>query len=137
MNKLSYLVITVVLVLAAAGCSTRPFTPGSYIGTAPGMLGNDVVVDVLVDAWSIKSIKIIRYNEPLKASSVAFESIPKAIIEGQSLDVAPVPGALGSSRAIINAVANALHSASSDYGLAGSERFFPAASADGTVAVLE
>ncbi len=137
MNKLSYLVITVVFVLAAAGCSTRPFTPGSYIGIAPGMYGDEVAVDVIVDAWSIKSIKVFRYNEPLKASGVALETIPKAIIEGQTLDVAPIPGALGSSRAIINAVANALNTASADYGLSGSERFFPAVSADGTVAVLE
>ena len=136
MKRFVFLGCVFLLVLSAAGCSTRLFTPGSYIGVAPGMYGQEVAVDVVVDAWTIQSITVMRYNEPLAASEVALRLIPEAIIEGQTLNVEPVPGAAGSSLALVNAVADALSAATADYGVSGAKYFKTAGAANSTVAVV-
>ncbi len=110
MKKFIPILASALLALIFAGCGGN-FKAGTYSGGAPGIHGDDVVVEVTVDKKSIKEIKIIENHETPGVSDVAFERIPKAIIEGQTLNVDSVSGATYSSKAIIGAVTKALEAA--------------------------
>lgn len=111
---ISYLSIFT-LVMALVGCgSGKKFEAGTYQGGAPGIHGEDVVLEVTVDKSSIKEINIIENNETPGVSDAAFERIPAAIIKGQTLSVDTVAGATYSSNAIIGAVTKALEAAGAD-----------------------
>ena len=79
-----------------------------------GIHGDDVVVEVTVDKKEIKEIKILENHETPGVSDAAFKRIPKAIIDGQTLNVDSVAGASYSSKAIIGAVTEALTKAGAD-----------------------
>lgn len=103
------------LAVIFSGCGNKAlFEPGTYTGGAPGIHGDDVVLEVTVDKKEIKEIKIIENHETPGVSDVAFERIPGAIIKGQNLNVDTVSGATYSSKAIIGAVTEALEKAGAD-----------------------
>jgi len=106
--------LVLVLILSTLSCGKNQFTPGSYEGAAPGIHGTDVIVEVTVDKKEIKEIKILQNEETPGLSDTAFERIPKAIIDGQTLAVDTVSGATYSSKAIIGAVTKALVAAGAD-----------------------
>ena len=115
MKKLKPLLMIAALSVLFSGCGSKAiFEPGTYTGGAPGIHGNDVVLEVTVDKKEIKEIKVIENHETPGVSDVAFERIPAAIIEGQTLNVDTVSGATYSSRAIIGAVTKALEAAGAD-----------------------
>ena len=94
-------------------------------GSAPGIEGEAIVVEVVADADEIYSVTVTEQNETPGIGSVACETVPEAIVAAQSVDVDGVAGATVSSDAIKAAVAAALQSAGFDpaaYGsAAGSE----------------
>ncbi len=107
--------MVIAMVLAFSGCGNKAkFEPGTYQGGAPGIHGEDVVLEVTVDKSSIKEIKVIENHETPGVSDAAFDRIIKAIIDGQTLDVDTVAGATYSSNAIIGAVEEALGKAGAD-----------------------
>ncbi|WP_020610951.1 flavocytochrome c [Sediminispirochaeta bajacaliforniensis] len=116
MKRLITLSMVILLVFMTIGCGKKEqrFTAGTYEGAAPGIHGDDVVLEVTVDDTSIKEIKVIQNNETPGVSDAAFDRIPKAIIEGQTLAVDTVSGATYSSKAIIGAVTAALQAAGAD-----------------------
>lgn len=86
---------------------------GSFEGTAGGMQG-PITVSITVKDSKITDIEFKENKETPNVSVVAFERIPKQIIENQSLSVDTVTGATLSSFGIINAVADAAKAAGLD-----------------------
>jgi flavocytochrome c len=104
------------MIIAVLNCATSSglkFTPGTYQGTAPGFNG-DVTMEVTVDAGRIVSIRTVSNNDTPEVSGLAYERIPQAIIEGQTLVVDGVSGATFSSNGIIAAVTAALEKSGAD-----------------------
>ncbi len=102
-----------VVLLTFFSCGSK-FTPGTYKGGAPGIHGEDVVLEVTVDKKKITKITVLENHETPGVSDAAFDRIPKKIMETQSLDVDTVSGATYSSKAILGAVTKALEAAGAD-----------------------
>ncbi|WP_232697465.1 flavocytochrome c [Brevibacillus daliensis] len=104
-----------------AGCgSTAPvvnenalYKAGTYDVEVDGH-NDKIKLQVVVDDSTIKEIKIVGHKESAGISDAAFEKIPKAIIDGQTLAVDTVSGATVSSKAIIAGVTEALTQAGAD-----------------------
>jgi uncharacterized protein with FMN-binding domain len=87
------------------------FTDGTFQGSATGY-GNNLTVEVVLQDNTITSISIVSHNERnSRYYQKAFNAIPEAIIEAQSLDVDSVSGATFTSVGILNAVNDALSDA--------------------------
>ena len=115
MKKILILLLVTALSLIFFGCGSKAlYEPGTYTGGAPGMHGEDVVLEVTVDKKEIKEINIIENNETPGVTDVAFERIPAEIIKGQTLNVDIVTGATYSSKAIIEAATEALKKSGAD-----------------------
>ena len=127
-KKVLSILLCLVMVMSVAGCSsssaaepTAPeavveetlFTPGTYTGTAAGING-DITMEVVVDGNAITAINAIEHKESPGISDAAFEEIPQAIIDGQTLAVDMVAGATFSSEGIFEAVTLALTEAGAD-----------------------
>ncbi len=78
-----------------------------FIGVGTGM-GGELTVKVTMDGEKIKSVEILSQNETKGISDPAIEKIPSAIVEAQSVEVDTVSGATTTSKAIIQAVTDAL-----------------------------
>jgi succinate dehydrogenase/fumarate reductase flavoprotein subunit len=78
-----------------------------YIGVGSGMGGN-LTVKVTMDGKKIVSVEILSQNETKGISDPAIEKIPSEIVEAQSTEVDTVSGATTTSKAIIQAVTDAL-----------------------------
>ncbi|MBN2628588.1 MAG: flavocytochrome c [Spirochaetales bacterium] len=109
-----FIIFTAIAVMATFISCGSKYTPGTYEGGAPGIHGENVVLQVTVDKKNIKDITVIENHETPGVSDTAFARIPKAIIEGQTLNVDTVSGATYSSNAIIGAVTEALKAAGAD-----------------------
>ena len=83
------------------------FKPGTYEGEAIGY-GGTVKVSVEVDEKAIKEVKVLEQQETKMISDLAFETIPAAIVEHQTVGVDSVSGCTFSSTAIKEAVKDAL-----------------------------
>lgn len=114
------LLMVVVMLLTIAGCSSTPvkeavtengktaiFTPGTYKGTGDGN-GGKFTVDVTFSEDSIDEIVIGENKETEGIAKNAFDRIPKSIIENQSIGVDTVSGATITSKAILQAVEDAI-----------------------------
>jgi succinate dehydrogenase/fumarate reductase flavoprotein subunit/uncharacterized protein with FMN-binding domain len=85
--------------------------PNEYIGTGIG-IGGDLVVKVTLDsAKKITAVNFLRLHETRGISDRAVTRIPQAIIAANSTNVDTVTGATVTSRAIIQAVNDALSKA--------------------------
>ena len=78
-----------------------------YIGVGKGF-GGDVKVKVTMDGDKIAKIEVLEHAETAGVSDPAFAGIPEAIIAAQSTEVDAVTGATYTSKALIEAVNNAL-----------------------------
>lgn len=94
---------------AAAVC----YTPGTYEGEAIGRNG-PVKVQVTVAKDRIESIRVVSHNESAGLSDAPINTLPKTIVDKQSLAVDVFSGATFSSKAVIGAVENALKKATKD-----------------------
>ena len=78
-----------------------------YIGTGNG-IGGPVKVKVKIEEGKMTAIEIIEQNETIGIGDKAIEALPKKILEAQSTDIETVSGATVTSKAIIEAVKDAL-----------------------------
>ncbi|KPU43153.1 fumarate reductase flavoprotein subunit precursor [Oxobacter pfennigii] len=78
-----------------------------YTGKGIGM-GGELTVKVAMDGKKILSVEILKHNETPNVSDKAIANIPSAIVKAQSADVDIVAGATVTSRAITEAVKDAL-----------------------------
>ena len=90
-------------------------------GSAPGVYGDDVVVEVTASPDEIISVEVTDHNETDGIGTVAVETIPGDIVASQSLDVDDISGATMTSRAIKQAVSAALEEAGIDPAAFGGE----------------
>ena len=78
-----------------------------YIGEGTGM-GGKLVVKVTMDGDQIANVEIVEHSESENISDPAIEQLPKAIVEANGTEVDTISGATVTSKAIIEAVNNAL-----------------------------
>ena len=104
--------------LAACGSSTSQTESGLKAGTFTGVssngMGGDVEVAVTFTSEKIEKIEVTKQNETPGKSDPAIEKIPQAIVENQSVKVDTVSGATVTSKAIIEAVTNAIQESGND-----------------------
>lgn len=81
------------------------YKAGTYTASAQGNNG-PVELSVTFDEEKITEITIGKHGETTGISDAAFEKIPAAIIENQSLGVDTISGATYTSQAILDAVAD-------------------------------
>lgn len=89
------------------------YKPGTYTASAQGNNG-PVELSVTFSEEEITEIVIGKHGETAGISDAAFEKVPAAIIEHQSLGVDTVSGATYTSQAILDAVADCVTQAGGD-----------------------
>lgn len=89
------------------------YKPGTYTASAQGNNG-PVELSVTFSEEAITEIAIGKHGETAGISDAAFEKIPAAIIENQSLGVDTISGATYTSQAILEAVADCVTQAGGD-----------------------
>lgn len=105
-----YLCMLLILTMALVGCSSNnsvAYVAGTYNGTSEGF-GGPLEVEVTVSEDSIKEVKVLNHLETEGIGTKAIDQIPNAVIKSNSLDVDLVNGATITSKAIINAIKDAL-----------------------------
>ncbi len=110
--------------LCAEGVLAAKYTPGVYKGSAPGHNSKkhpgNIAVEVTVDENAITDIKVVDFVQTEKGkqgkrNAKVKESIPAAIVAGQSLAIDSVAKASESSVGVELAVAEALQKATVSY----------------------
>lgn len=107
MRKILSMVLALALLLPLALSAGADFADGTFTGTGAGLMGS-IAVSVTVEGGKIAQIDVLSHSETAGVSDPAFESVPAAIIEAQSLEVDVAAGATYTSNGIIEAVKNAL-----------------------------
>ncbi len=79
------------------------YKPGTYTSVQKGLYG-DVKIQVTFSSTAITDIKVLEESETDSITDPAFDKIPSAILENQSLKVDTVTGATYASNAIIAAI---------------------------------
>lgn len=80
---------------------------GTYQGSAEG-IESTIKVQVTVSGGKLTEVKILDQKETPEVAGPALESLPKAMVEQQKVDVDVYTGATYTSKGIIGAVKNAL-----------------------------
>ena len=114
MKKHTLINLTSVLAISALLAVPAAAEEVTATGSAPGIEGEPVVVEVVATPDEIISITVTEQHETDGIGSVACEELPAAIVAAQSLDVDNITGASVTSGAIKDAVAQALESAGID-----------------------
>lgn len=89
------------------------YTAGTYTASAAGRNG-DVTVEVTFEEDRIASVSVVGHSETAGISDGAIESIPAAIVDGQTLAVDAVSNATITSQAILSAVEDCVKQAGGD-----------------------
>lgn len=110
--KLAAGVVSTLMFIGTAAAAVS-YTPGTYEGEAIGRNG-PVKVQVTVAKDRIESIRVVSHNESAGLSDAPINTLPKTIVDKQSLAVDVFSGATFSSKAVIGAVENALKKATKD-----------------------
>ncbi|MDP3388070.1 MAG: FAD-dependent oxidoreductase [Eubacteriales bacterium] len=132
MRKALSIILILALVLGVVGCGTTApapttaqptepepteaepaYTAGTYVETVMAMRG-DLTVEVIVDDNAITSVKVLEHVDTPVIADAAIDTIPKAIVDGQTLAVDVVTGATLTSYAIIGGATQALRKAGAD-----------------------
>ncbi|MCH4009741.1 FAD-binding protein [Companilactobacillus sp.] len=83
-----------------------------FIGKSTAGMGNEVVVRVTVDDdQNIKNVEVLKESESEDYGLKAIKELPKEIVAKNSVDVDSISGASASSKAVKEAVSNALKQA--------------------------
>lgn len=101
--------LALVMVLLTAACQSKPASnanSGVFTGESKGKNGI-IKVEVTIENAEIKNIKVLENHESDFTKNV-FEQIPKAIISANSTDVDVIASATLTSKAIIEAVKDAV-----------------------------
>lgn len=119
-RALGLILAAAMMLTAFTGCGAAPkaeagalFKPGTFTGEGQGF-GGAIQVEVQVDANKILDIKVLPHKETQGVSDAAFNTIPKKIIENQSVAVDTVSGCTMSSKGILEAVKAALAQTATD-----------------------
>lgn len=134
----SFILIALMLVGMLTGCTTSApadntaeqagsLKDGTYVKTGKGNNG-DIKVEMKVEGGKIASVTVLEHAETLGISDAAIESIPKAIVDGQTIAVDTISGATNSSKGIIEAVKSCIEQAG------GNPADFEVAKSDGASA---
>lgn len=106
--------ICFLLVFTAVACESKnvqevaaSFKAGTYEGTAAGFNG-DITAVVTVSDDKIESIEFRKHQESIGVSDPAFNKLPSAIIEHQTVALDTVSGCTVSSKGILESVKSAL-----------------------------
>lgn len=117
MKKLIVIMMTLVLALSLAACSSGDANteepavePVVLTGVGSGF-GGDLTVEVTVEGTTITNVEVISHSDTAGISDSAIEQVPAAIVEANSTEVDTVSGATYTSEGIIEAVNAALESA--------------------------
>lgn len=86
------------------------YKDGVYEGVGGGN-GGEIKANVIIKDGKIESIDIVEHKETEILSDAAFEKIPQAIIDNQSVNIDAVTGATYTSKGIILAIKDALKKA--------------------------
>lgn len=86
---------------------------GSFEGQGNGFLGT-ISVKLIIEEDKIKHIDILEYSDTPGYSNVVFEYLPKKIIADNSYKIDTISGATITSKALLEAVNNALKKAKID-----------------------
>ena len=116
MKKLWCILLSAVLVMGLAGCSSNAagaYKAGTYTGTGTGRNG-DIQVEVTFSDTAITKVEVKEQQETAGIADAALTELPKKIVEAQSLGVAAVAGATYTSNGILAAVADAVAKAGGD-----------------------
>lgn len=98
---------------AAEPAGDGTYKPGTYTASAQGNNG-PVELSVTFSQDAITEITIGKHGETQGISDAAFEKIPAAIMENQSLGIDAISGATYTSNAILDAVADCVTQAGGD-----------------------
>ena len=79
-----------------------------YVGKSENGIGGTLTVKVALDNGKIVSVEIVEHHESKGIADPAIEKIPAAIVEANSTEVDTIASATITSKAIIEAVNNAL-----------------------------
>lgn len=110
-RTIAIIAILAIFLIVAAGCqASGKYKDGSYNGVGEGKYG-PIKVEVNVEKGKIKDIKILEHKETPGLSDPILEKIPAEIIKKQSTDVQAISGASVTSKAVIQAVTDALKNA--------------------------
>ncbi|TCQ03245.1 flavocytochrome c [Serpentinicella alkaliphila] len=121
LKRIISVLLCIMMAVAIVGCQSKPteskgpelFKAGTYKVSADGHNG-DITVEVTVDKYEIKEIKVLSHKESPNITDAAIERMPKAIVNDQTLAVDAIAGATVTSNAIIAAVTEALKLAGAD-----------------------
>ncbi len=94
----------------ASGCGPKPgaYKNGIYEGSSASGMHGEVKVQVSVAKGRIAEVKITTQNETQGIGTIAIEKLSSEILEKQGTDVAAVSGASVTSKAFLEAAADAL-----------------------------
>lgn len=100
------------IILTVQGCKDKEpiYKAGTYVNHAEGYYST-LLVEVTVSEYEIESITILEHEEPEILSSVVFEKLPPRIMKSNTTDVDVISGATYTSRALLEAVEQALKEA--------------------------
>ncbi|MBQ7826556.1 MAG: FAD-dependent oxidoreductase [Clostridia bacterium] len=82
-----------------------------YVGIGHGGMGGDIAVRATVVDGKIEAIEVLEHSETAGISDPAFAQIPAKVIETNSTDVDTVSGCTMTSKALIEAIKNAVAAA--------------------------
>lgn len=114
MKKVLYLLLSILMLTGSVVVAADAYTPGVYTGVSTNGRNGTVKVEVAFSADAITSVTVTEHAETIGISDAAITQIPAAIVEAQSLGVDVIGGATISSKAIIEAVADAVNQAGGD-----------------------
>lgn len=109
-------IITLLLAFALVGCantsnnetsSSNAFKAGTYTASSDGNNGS-VTVSVIFSENEITSVEVTDQNETPSIAEEALNTIPKEIVDYQSIGVDTISGSTRTSEAILNAVAECI-----------------------------
>ncbi|RRK09300.1 FAD-binding protein [Lactiplantibacillus garii] len=88
-----------------------PLKPDQFLGSSNSGLGGKVVVRVTYHDQAIQNVEVVQHHESEDVGLVAVSKLPEEIVAANSTDVDAISGASASSRAIKEAVNDAIQHA--------------------------
>ncbi|UTC63249.1 FMN-binding protein [Treponema sp. OMZ 787] len=113
MKKIRFAVIIFILSLLLFSCNVKndkELISGIFEGDGQSLMG-PIKVRVVIEKSEIKNIDVLEYADTPGYSDTVFEFLPKKIVEKNSTNVDIVAGASLTSKALLEAVDDALKKA--------------------------
>ena len=113
-RRVSIVLATLMLCSCRSKGGDGIFKRGTYTGVSANGRNGEIKVEVVLSADKIESVTVGENSETAGIADPAIEKIPERIVEAQSLDVDTVAGATITSKAILEAVSDAITQAGAD-----------------------